>query len=71
MLMAEKKSTGRPRGRPSQDRRKGNTPVMIRMDDEMRKQLDGWRDLWPDSPSRAEVIRRLVRGETPPGGAKP
>lgn len=63
MLAMEKKS----RGRPSKGRRKGNKPVMIRMDDEVMQALECWRGLWPDNPSRAEVIRRLVRGEKPPG----
>lgn len=39
---------------------------MIRMDATTEAALDAWRPLWPDNPTRAEIIRRLVRGEKPP-----
>jgi len=33
----------------------------MRVDDEFLRQLDNWRRLQPEIPSRAEAIRRLVR----------
>jgi hypothetical protein len=65
MKSGAKKSRGRPKGR-----RFGHTPVMIRMDADTEAALDGWRKLWPDNPTRAEVVRRLVRGEKPPKAAQ-
>jgi metal-responsive CopG/Arc/MetJ family transcriptional regulator len=33
----------------------------MRVDDEFLRQLDDWRRLQPEIPSRAEAIRRLVQ----------
>lgn len=38
----------------------------LRHGDDFVDQLDEWRRRWDDLPSRSEVIRRLVKGESPP-----
>ena len=70
MQMARKKVEERKPGRPAKGRTQPDQ-FQMRANPEFYRDLDAWRRLWPDSPSRAEVIRRLVRGERPPGRSVP
>jgi len=38
----------------------------LRVDDAFLRNLDLWRRLWPDLPSRGEALRPLVAGKWPP-----
>lgn len=44
-------------GRPPED----TSPVMVRMHNDMIKEIDGLRRQMEDLPTRPEVIRRAVR----------